>query len=240
MTQTGIFAAQTSGVNGVHLDGLLDWATRDAAFTGEVNGQNITLAFRFRMDDDISGIELFNNTGNTVRLFFFPSVDYLELDIENETGTEVLRIHGSNNSIKKDTFYNLLISAKLSATATAHYFIDDVSDLVTETLTQGETLDLTAADWSVGAGPGGNDKLAGDITFFWYDDVYYDFSQVSNRRLFFNADGTPALSVTGDGTPDGGSQPILYLAGLFNQWENNKGTGGGMTENGEFTQPTED
>ena len=59
----------------------------------------------------------------------------------------------------------------------------------------------------------------------------------ANRRKLFTSDGDPVLSPSGNGSIDG-NQPIMYFAGNFKTWHENKGTGDGMTVTGALTSPS--
>ena len=229
-----------STILGGGFDGSTTYITRGADLTGASDGGNLTLAFRIRLADDTTFYEIMNSNGNILRISKHDSVDWIQFIIKNTSSSDVVNTESAINSIKADgSYHNVLFSVKLAATATSHIYIDDSSSVNSPTLTEGGVMDLTRGDWAVGATIAGGSKFSGDINFFYYDDVYYDFSVESNRRKFFDASGDPVLDPTGDGTPSGGVQPLIYLAGTFNQWENNKGTGGGMTVTGALSEPAD-
>ena len=60
-------------------------------------------------------------------------------------------------------------------------------------------------------------------------------STATNRLKFLAADGKPA-NLGADGSTPTGTQPILYLANPFGTFQNNLGSGGNFTENGELTE----
>ena len=63
-----------------------------------------------------------------------------------------------------------------------------------------------------------------------------DFQEEWNYpRAFLASDGKPA-NLGADGSTPTGTQPILYLANPFATFQNNLGSGGNFTENGELTE----
>jgi hypothetical protein len=118
-----------------------------------------------------------------------------------------------------------------------HLYADGALDMDPLDFNEGETLDFTVSDWSVGGSPTGTQKFSGDIADlqFWIG-VYVDLSQASNREIFINGGQPvdPAVAELALG------EPKIQLVGQATAgWETNTGSGGGFTENGALTDGTE-
>jgi len=224
---------------GAGFNGTDTYLTRGADLTGNVDSQVITIAFKTRMS---SAGYVFESTSNRMARVNIINNASIQILGANAAGSLVYNWNATGFSPVLDdgNYHTVLFSVSLPATEIAHFVIDDTEITYSANFTvEDETIDYTVADHVVGAAFGLGSKYSGDIEMFWLDNVYYDFSVEANRRKFFDASGDAVLDPTGDGTPAGGAQPLIYLAGTFDQWEENKGTGGGMTVTGALTEPAD-
>ncbi|MCH8330640.1 MAG: hypothetical protein IH946_04555 [Bacteroidetes bacterium] len=232
--------AGASAILGANFDGTNDYLTRGGGLTGISDGDELTIAARYRINtSDITSImRIASSTGNsTVGLFGIDEV--LVMSAENSAGSDVVRALSSTTTAL-EAYANFLWSVKLSATAVQHLYLDDVDRLTSAVLTEAETIDFTVADWAIGAAADGNFKIDADINAYGMWLNYWDFSSSTERRKFFNADGTWAID--NDNTSDGiidSITPLIWLAGEFDQWEDNKGPGEGFTVTGALTEPAD-
>ena len=226
--------------NAVKFDGTNDWLTRDAGLTGAANSKMFTLSVWIKVNANSTAMRVFANLttlgGATERLNIFRNANnQLRVINTNGAGTERLNLHSADNSVKiANGWVHVLTSVDMADTAKRHLYIDDASDLTVATYTD-DTLEFTTADWAVGGDADGSNKFDGDMADLWFEDgLYTDFSVVANRRKFIGADLKP-VSLGGSGSAPFGAAPIVFLANPTATWQNNKGTGGGFTENGALT-----
>ena len=229
----------TEVINGASFDGTNDYLTRGADLTGNADGKTGILALRIRINagDGVLGYVTFANGG-----FFLVSknaANEIEVSGFNTAAAQILRVRSSGNTLEVvDGYVNIICSWDLAAT-TVQLYLNDVSDANTIIATN-DTIDYTRTAWGIMARNTGANKVTGDLTFYYLNTAeYLDISVEANRRKFFDASGNPVLDVAGDGSSATGTAPILYLAGTYDQWENNKGMGGGMTVTGALTEPVD-
>jgi len=224
---------------GAHFDGSNDYLTRGADLTGNADTQVFTFAARLRTTQNIDQ-QLIQSTGAKVS-FQLRSSNKIIIEFRNSSNTRIWRVflHTITGADTDDgNYHNYLFSLNLAATLVDYFYVDDNEQTLSPSeAVEGETIDWTQTEHSVGALVGGTSKFNGDIEFLYIDNVAYNFDTESNRRKFFDGSGDPVLDPTGDGTPSGGAQPLVYHAGTYDQWESNKGTGGGMTVTGALTEP---
>ena len=234
----GVVASVFIPFGGAHLDGSNDYITRGAGLDGIADGDELTFAilYRINVSDITSAMRFESSTGNAT-LIDFNADETVSVWIENSAGTTIIKAETTTTTVL-EAYAIVLFSVKLSATATMHLYLDDVDRLSTTTLIQGETMDFTVAEWTVGAKTNGNNKVTMDINAFGMWRNYHDFSNESERRKFFNASGNWAIdnSNTSDGIIDGVT-PDMWFAGEFGQWHTNKGSGGGFTVTGALSEP---
>jgi len=226
------------GPLGAHLDGIVDHQLRGGDLTGNVDGKLLTFAARIRADNDNAFATVYQSVSSKINLtrFSLAGANALQVILKIAAGSTLYSTIHTNAWPNDNAYHNFLFSINTNPTAIAHFFVDDVSQSV-GAVTTNAVIDFTETDHAIGAATSGAFKMAGDFNFVSLDGVYYDFNMIANRRLFFDASGDPVLNPNGNGTPAGGVQPIVYQAGLFDTWHINKGTGGGFTENGAYTQP---
>lgn len=88
------------------------------------------------------------------------------------------------------------------------------------------------ANWSIGAGESGADKMGGDIAMFYlnYSNTFFDLSIEANRRKIITADGKP-VNPGIDGSLVTGTAPQVFMVQNFgdsdpNNFAINYGNGG--------------
>jgi len=223
---------------GAAFDGSTTYISRGADLTGASTSTGVlTIAFKIRMTG--AGY-LYQSTGDHVRVNIL-STTQMQFLIKN--GADSLVVNWAptplSPALDDGNYHTVLFSVSLPATEIGWIYVNDAIPQAYNAsyTTEDETMDIGAAEHTIGAAVGGASKYGGDVEMFYMDEVYYDFSVESNRRKFFDAGGNSALDVAGSGTPSGGVQPLIYLAGTYDQWEGNKGTGGGFTVTGALTEP---
>lgn len=137
-----------------------------------------------------------------------------------------LNVSSSNNVAEvADGWVHVMFSFDLSDTGKRHLYINNTSDLATITTYTNSDMDLTVADWSLGAFTDGASKSAADMAEIWFDNSYLDLSVSANRLLFRTAGGKPA-DLGLNGVKPTGHVPMIYFSGSTSHWHKNKGCGG--------------
>jgi len=228
---------EISTVLGASFDGTNDFLTRGADLDGNVDGKQGIFAARIRFNsgDGIQQRLVFSGGG------FFDiqrtAANDLQISAFNSAVSLIMNVRTTTNSVRVQDGYVAILGAWDLAAGTIQLYLNDVDD--TNIITNvNDNINYTNTQYTFL----GRDNATGladvDCTFFYLNTAeYIDISIPATRRLIFNLDGTPAMSPTGNGSELTGTQPIVYLAGDFAQWENNKGSGGGMTVTGALTQP---
>jgi hypothetical protein len=221
-------------------DGTNDYMTRGAGLTSAVDGKLLTLSFWLRKQGSDGVTERvvagFGAVGASSANIFTrcakQSTNAMALVGENAAGTVILNIASSANTFEvADGWVHFIASVDLTDTAKRHIYVDDVSDLVVTTYTN-DTLDLTLADWAIGADADGGTKLTGDLAEVALWGAYIDLSVTANRRMFIDASGKPvnlAQAITTLGTP------LIYQKGPAASFATNNGGGGNFTVTGALT-----
>lgn len=225
--------------NAVRFDGTNDYLNRGGDLTGSADSKSGTLAFwiRSQLDAQNFGVILGNITvigGGAVRFTSqILSNNSVRVFGRNSAAATILNIGSSAGSVEvADGWVSIIVSWSLANAAQRHFYVNDVSDLNVTTYVD-DTIDYTTPQWVVGATDAPGSFIDADMAdlMFW-QGLYVDLSNVSNRRLFISAAGKPvnprvAIAALGD--------PIIQLTGPTADWHTNKGTGGGFTENGALT-----
>lgn len=220
-------------VDAADFDGTNDYLTRGADLTGIADGKAGALSFWVRIDggdggtmDIVGGTSFFRCLKNT-------SNQFSVLGFTSAGGGAILSIRTSGAYTAGATWLHVLASWDL-ATAAAHLYINDVSDLVSTTLTD-DTINYTAGEFAVGAFNTGVLKFNGCIAEAWFNTAYIDFSVEANRRKFIDADGKP-VDLGADGSTPTGGAPLVYLhlddGEAVANFAVNAGTGEGFTITG--------
>ncbi len=229
--------------NPVNFDGTNDWLNRGAALTGVSNSKEFEVSFSYKSsvggtqavysasDDGFSAQFKVRITGGRISIIGL-----------NASGTTILNGSMDNtNVLNDDNWHNILISVDMTNESGSLVNIDDSDEPMTYSTFTNDTIDFSSTECLVGAAEEGGgatigEKLNGDlsdlkITF----GTSRDLTDEAVRRLFFDANGKPVDQGTN-------SSSILYFSKRFEEtpsdFATNKGTGGGMTENGTLTAST--
>lgn len=221
-------AADLVPLFGVYFDGL-SYIRLSAGLTGAADTKQLTFSFWMRKTGNDNVLERFFTStstlggGDAARVFRVSKRATNSIQVIADT---VLNVNSTNGSVEVDDgWQHILMSFDLSDTGKRHLYINDTSDLTVVTYTDAN-MDMTVADWSVGALPDGDLPYTGGLAYFWFQPgVYIDFSVEANRRKFRTADGSPA-DLGPNGEAPTGSTPIIYFRGPAVDFNDNLGTGG--------------
>tara|TARA_R100000234_G_C5002175_1_gene180834 strand:- start:104 stop:4132 length:4029 start_codon:yes stop_codon:yes gene_type:complete len=216
-----------------HFDGSNDYLTRGSNLTGLSDGTQATFSAWFRKTSgDSANRNFFTDSGGHVN-FKLQSDNKIRFHLHNSSAAELVDMQSTNAIIADGLWHHVMFSANTSSN-TSHLYVDgvDVKDLQNS---QTGTIDYTSrGNFSVGGTTSGGNKWFGDLGEVYFTNEFVDLSQASNRLKFLTSDAKPA-NLGSDGSTPTGTQAILYLANAFGTFQNNLGSGGNFTENGELT-----
>jgi hypothetical protein len=218
--------------SGRDYDGTNDYATRGADLTGIADGQAGIVSLWFRLDggDGIQQLLLANAATAGSSTFFVTrtAANVIQIGGRNTALTLILSNVSTGTYVAGASWVHLLASWDLAAGIGQLYIngADDKNGAGTQTLA---TIDYTMADFSVGAGIAGTNKLNGCLSEVFFHTQYLDISNASNRQLFRSAAGKP-VSLGPTGALPLGVQPLLYAPN--GDPSTNAGSGGNFTVTG--------
>ena len=136
--------------------------------------------------------------------------------------------------VPTSTWTNVLVSINLSSSSTRCVYLNDIdvstnTDIVTWDTYSDITIDFTLPYTRFGKLHSAQQWFQGRLSNFFLDMTYRDLSSSVNRRHFIDADGFPA-------DPSSLSPPIYFPMTDYSTVGTNSGTGGNMTEYGNFAQ----
>lgn len=227
-------------VSGADFDGTNDFMTTGAGLTGAADGKVGTVMLWFRLDGgDGTSMTIFQactTVGGAVSHWRIrrESTNLISIIGNNAAGTIILSISTAATYTANATWRQLLASWNL-ATAAAHIYVSDVSDLTSTTLTD-DSIDYTVADWAIGAQANGGTKFNGCLSEVYLALEYVDLSSSTNRAKFITGVTAKPMYLGTDGSVPTGTAAIVYqrvVAGAaVTTFATNKGTGGNFTITG--------
>lgn len=137
-----------------------------------------------------------------------------------------------STAITDTDWHHIAIAIDLSATSANGFrmYLDGSDDSPTiATWVQGQTIDWTRPDYSVGSDSGGSNLFIGDISQLYWTNTWLDIDISANLAKLIDGSGyAPQLGP--DGSWVTGAAALVYFpdGGLGN----NEGSGGAFTENG--------
>lgn len=245
MTAPGCLAAPFFGgvfpAGAVDFDGTNDYLTRGAGLTGAADSKLFTYVQWFRMDAAGSNRNLLATGiiagGAAVDVLTWNASDNLDI-IWRDPALGVLLSATTTGGVftASASWKCLMLSIDLANTSNRQVYLGDTALGVTWTTYTNTAMDMTRADWSLGAGPDGAGKISACLGPTWFTPgVQLDFSSEAVRRKFFKSSGKPEdLGPTG-ALPTG-TAPLIYLHILPTasaaSFATNLGSGGNFTITG--------
>jgi len=230
--------ANTSTV-GTNFDGSNDYLARGADLTGLSDGKVGTCAFWFRVNNSGSNLRVMNSQvggGGTAGQFLVQRINSsntIRVRGFNSSNTEILTLISTIAIVDADHWHHCMASFDLANSA-GHLYIDGVNVLASSPTLTNDNIDWANGNWFIGSDENGNNKWNGDLAELYFTNEFIDLSTHTNRLKFLAANGTSA-NLGADGSTPTGTQPLIYLANPFGTFQNNLGSGGNFTENGELT-----
>lgn len=209
--------------DGVLFDGN-DYFLKAAGLTGETATDAITYVHYFLTGSD--GVMFQNGiVGNsTAGIDFSVSGGKFRYELRQASG--LLLLGTSNDTVSTGAYKCIMFSRSNSA---VKLYNGDTSLSRTDS-TANTSGNLPVTDGTIGimANRAGFSRFTGESGFMVIlRGVAVDFDIEANRRIFFNADGTPTSAATVLA-----QSPILFMQGNKDAWPSNQGSGGSFTQYG--------
>jgi len=213
----------TPSVEAVYFNGT----DNNLATTNIISGVDSFLASMW-LKPELDSFNTISIDDNTALQFQLDNNGELYVVLRSSSNTLFSKKLASSNPLVKGLWQNILVSWD-SVTGDGELYINDIQGIYQISTNLSGTMDDINSLF-VGSGTSGN-YYGGDLSeFFLSSGSYLDLSVESNRRLFINADLTPAntrqLHINSGITPD------VYLPNPSANCEVNFGTGGDFTQNG--------
>jgi len=240
-------SAAVSGITirAVTWDGTNDYLARGAAFTGaDADMKSTTLSVWVKTSGS-GNRRLMGGQGspNDQKFFNINTNGSVTLQVFNASSPVTCFMQTNSSVIVNGTWTHIMASYD-SVAGVGHFYIDDVDEESSQTINN-VTASFTTTEKFVGVANNSfpNSKFDGDMADFYYNDAeYIDLSVEANRRKFISASGGP-VDLGSDGSTPTGTAPIMFLSladgDAVASFGTNKGTGGGMTTTGSFTEASE-
>jgi hypothetical protein len=223
------FWARSAGESGTSSTDRLK--RENAALVGASNGKQFTFVCAYKPDSIGSGGSKYIlkiSDGVTIDMYNYNQWSVSGYDA---SGTRDLFCYANNNTnVRAGEWTYILASFDMSDTSKRHFYYWDnsendwVENLGVSTYTN-DNLDFTNPHIYIGSG-------GMTLGHYWFNTEYVDFSQETNRNLFFDQLKFPK-DLASDGSGPTGNQPLIYLK--FDDLDDlgaNSGTGGDFTVQG--------
>ena len=211
--------------NGYQFDGATDYLDGNA-LTGIADGKKGTMFVMLRFANAASATEVIQqSTGARLQLTRSSTGD-IQILARNSAATVILTQILTGTPCAAAGTYSILVSWDMAAgQSSVKMYVNDVTNTITNTTFTDDTIDYTAAEYSIGASVTGTAFFTGDIYEFWLDSTSnIDFSSAANRRKFTTAANVPVFLGSSGELPTG-TAPILYLGlGPYTLWPKNRGS----------------
>jgi hypothetical protein len=233
-TLRGILGGQSfANVRAVVFDGANDYLTRGDDYTGAADSKKWTLSFQIK-DISAAGNLIADRDAN-----YLVSISSSSLTIQAKSSSTIRLQVIHPFAFSSGVWNRIEFSVDLSDSNKRHLKINGNMQSPTWTSYTNTTMDFTQADHYVGANRASGspqDWLNAELAELWCGfGQYIDLSDPVNSYKFHTAAGKPA-NLGDDGSAPTGTAPTVYLSvrdgDTASDFATNRGTGGGMTENG--------
>jgi hypothetical protein len=228
-------------VNAVDFDGTNDYLLRGGSYTGAADGNAGSIVFWAKMGGGDGVSRTFFNqeegdVNDTTLALIRNAANQIWLFGRNSAGDNVLWVETDFTLVVADGWTCILASWDLSAALNVQIYKNDTPASLAVTAKVEGLLEHTSLDnVSIGSNVNGGNKVNACLAQVYFNTAeFIDFSVEANRRKFISSGGNP-VDLGADGSGPTGTAPICFLSGATASWHTNKGSGGGMTENGALT-----
>jgi hypothetical protein len=218
----------------VAFDGVNDYLTRGTGLTGAVDSKFYTGSLWFRRSDGI-GVDqrIFADNAGRIQLQVTTGNALLLLAVDSGLTTI---LQATMATISDTEWHHLAWSVNMADTGERWVLLDTAVVAATWTTYTDAEIDFTGGNLAIGARTNGTLPFIGDLADLrLWDGVLLDLSVAGNQALLVTPGGHPVRPDLGNATI---GSPIVQFSGSLATWHENKGSGGGFTENGELTDGT--
>lgn len=220
--------ALSNAIPAVIYDGAFDFLKHTGGPAGATDGTTGTFVWA----------GTFNSDGSAMTLIDIPGTVPVKLErqpdnrIDFVVGTAGAVCSNSTAAIASSLGF-LIVLASFSGT-TSHLYVIHSAGTITGVNTAGTSasVDLTA-DWFLGAAGGASSFLDADISMWWADDSFIDFSVSNNREEFWDTTNGLLRDPGSDGSNPSGTQPLVCHVEYAASHLDNRGSGG-IADTGSF------
>ena len=233
---TDDFYSPPSGVTVpmVVFDGVNDWVSRGAAFGSDSNVGLISLWWKHNVDGAAENVLV----NATTRLDLqFSSANKFTMQLYSTASALLWNWTTDTTYTAASGYHHIAISWRLDGTPVGHVYIDGAAPALTTT-TSPTTGTVDVADTNFFVGGNGAAEWDGELGQVYFTTEYLDITNATNLAKLITTGGEPVDFGAAGATPTG-TQPLLFLNNTLATWQNNLGSGGGMTENGALTAGTD-
>lgn len=213
---------------------------RGADYTGNANSKQWSFAIWALYDaGGATNSKVLAFTDNRFYEILKNGSEIVVVQAEETGGSLILDVNSGANTLTQDTWECIMGSFDMADTGKRHLYFGDTDVLSVSTYTD-DTIDFTQPEHHL-FGRSSIRQWSGDGSIFWMNfGQYIDFSVESNRRIFYSSNGIvpAALASSTNGNVGGLGQPLVFLNSPFGSYQNNLGSGGGLTEAGTITAAT--
>ena len=209
---------------GYGFDGAADYLDGNA-LTGIADGKLGTMVIHLRFANAATVTErILLSTGSQFGILRL-STGNLQVFGENTAGTLIMSLITDTTPCAAAGTYVIKSSWDLNTAGTGRVYVNDVTAMTSAATYTNDTIDYTAAEYSIGASITGTDKVVGDIYSIWLDPTQrLDLDTTSVRRKFTDANNVPVFLGSNGELPTG-TRPILFLAyDSDSRWALNRGS----------------
>jgi len=213
----------------VGFDGSTTYLANGADFTDDADSKLGTLSVWFKVlggdgavkiifQNDLNFIQIAKLVANTIQVY-------------GKNGTDVrVKMATTATYAAGSGWHHFLACWDTGTVGARHIYVDGIEDTSVTTFADG-TIDYTRIDYAVGATPDGVAPFNGEMCELWWAPGAY----INDASKF--ASGGKPISLGADGSLPGAT-PILYLKNPYSTWQENQGTGEGMSVYGALTEGT--
>lgn len=222
-------ASGAYAINAVDFDGSSTWLELTSSICSDTG---TFAAWGWLYPDSVTGqFRILNNAVSGERFQLEIVNGKLAVSGRNSAGTLVLY---AETNISASDWTHFAVSVDLSSSSLRHFYRDGANASPTwSTYSLSQTINFNTGKFAVGrlynVASDYYDGSMGQICFTnSYVDLDSKISQIYSPNGFPKYQGPNGQSVTG-------STPLLFLDGETGEWHTNKGSAGGLSENGTLT-----
>lgn len=224
-------------VGAANFDGVNDYMTRGADFTGNTDTKLALISFWFR--NTAIGGYFYNGGSNSYVQMTGASVAPYFLLRNSVAGTVALLY--SDTAYNDGNWHHVAIAVD-AVNSVASYYVDGANHKNAGSTIANDTIDWTQTQHTFGAADGGGSRIATDWAELYFNtQEYLDITVAANLQKFRGTNGKP-VNLGATGSLPTGTDPIGFFrvaaGAAASTFATNLGTGGNLTITGALTSST--